>query len=365
MTPSTPSTLAAEVERLEIWVAGRNGLMLRLGLLAAMLVSVAGLIFDGGFPWPLAILCAVVVWVGIPMAGMRAWLKPHKYTGRHLLRVALALGLLSYGGAVVGFLAVRMVAPGGIGPDPLWHAVKAAGTSSLPALVMALTAVLLMMWVVAQIRSTSDRHELARLKLVQERDAAARHAAEARLNLLQAQIQPHFIFNTLAALQHWVDSGDVRAGPLLRTLTAFLRSSTELMGQTEVTLDVEADIVRQYLQIMQARLGDRLRFEVDIGADCRAATLPPGLVLTLVENAIEHGISPALAGGTVSLSAARDGDEVVIRVRDDGVGLGPQWQDGIGLANCRERLRHHGAGTLEVRAQSTGTEAVLRLREAR
>lgn len=358
--------LAAESRRIDEWLYSRAAIGLWLGLLSAFVASIAGL-RAGGFPWPLAIGSALIVWIGLPAVALGAWLQPQKFSARRLWRNALTIGGLAYAGAFCGFLVGRIVRYGGLHTETLADALWKAATASLPLLLVLLGAMLGLLGGVAQIRAWRDRRELERLTLVQDRDAAARRAAEARLQLLQAQIQPHFIFNTLAALQHWVDVGDPRAPALLRTLTAFLRGSTELLGRDTVTVGEEFEATGQYLQIMQARLGDRLRTELRLDPACADRPLPPGLLLTLVENAVEHGISPSLGGGTVQVAVDGDAHGTTIRVRDDGVGLAPQWRDGTGLANCRERLRHHGdgQGALDLHALDRGTEAVLRLpREA-
>jgi LytS/YehU family sensor histidine kinase len=218
-------------------------------------------------------------------------------------------------------------------------------------------------WAMARLRRRRLEREVTELRLAQERDASAREVAEARLRLLQAQVHPHFVFNTLAAVQHWVDQGDARAAPLLRALTAFLRGSTEMLGRERTTLGEEAAMVGHYLAIMQARLGQRLRSHVEVPSGLAATELPPGLLLTLVENALEHGIEPALAGGTVTVLAELDesGSTVRVRVRDDGLGLPASWQEGVGLSNCRQRLVHHfgSSARLDVHAREPGTEAVM------
>lgn len=203
-----------------------------------------------------------------------------------------------------------------------------------------LLVVVLSVWGAAQVRQWQGRRELTHLRLVQERDAAARQAAESRLHLLQAQIQPHFLFNTLAALQHWVNEGDSRAGPLLADLTAFLRGSTALLAEAEVPLVREVEAARQYLRILQARLGERLSFAVEVDAACAQRQLPAGILLTLVENAVEHGIAPALRGGHVEVRVRCDAGVLALEVRDNGTGLAEPLVEGLGLSNCRERLRH-------------------------
>lgn len=359
-----PPAMAAEVERLDRWLYSRHGLWLWAGLLAALLATITGLVVDGHLPLPLALGSALILWIGLPLVALGAWLQPHKFTTRRLLRNALSIGALAYGGAIVSFLVGRIVRFGGLQTETLGDALWRSAVATLPVLLIGVAGMAALLWGVAQVRGAQDRQALARLSLERERDAAARRAAEARLQLLQAQIQPHFIFNTLAALQHWVDLGDPRAAELLRTLTAFLRGSTELLGRDQTTLGEEFEVVTQYLRIMQARLGDRLRTDLQLDPACASRPLPPGLLLTLVENAVEHGISPSLSGGTVQVAVLCDANgSSTVTVRDDGVGLAAQWQDGTGLANCRERLRHHGEGrgTLTLQALQPGAEAVLRL----
>ncbi len=343
--------LREQAEMIDRFLYSRRGLGVWLGLAVAVAASVLGL-RGAGMPLALAVCISLMVWLALPMMLLAAWLVPDRVARPRpagwLPRV-LALGLA---GALLGFVVGHVGKTGGLEPAALAEALFAKAGVLLPAALVGMAAVLAPMWLVARVR----------LELLQ-RAQAERRAAESRLKLLQAQVQPHFVFNTLAALQHWVDTGDARAPGLLRALTAFLRGSTELLGRDTVTLADEAEIVRQYLEIMQARLGERLRHAVSVVPDVASTRLPPGLLLTLVENAVEHGIAPGLAGGTVRLQAAREGGAVVVRVRDDGVGLAPQWQPGTGLANCRERLKLLG-GTLELRPAEPGTEAVLTLPEA-
>ena len=341
-----PPEQREQAELLDRFLYSRNGLGVWLGLLGALLGSVAGL-RHLDMPWPLALLLALIVWVGLPVALLGAWLQPAKFAFAELRRrllVALALGLL---GALTGFAVGHLGRHGTLDLARLGEELLGKGLLLAP-LAMAVTVGLLgLQWGLARVREellARARHE--------------RQASEARLKLLQAQVQPHFVFNTLAALQHWVDTGDARAPALLRSLSAFLRGSTELLGRERVGLGEELAIVREYLQVMQARLGERLRFEIDPGAGLAELPLPPGLLLTLVENAVEHGVGPALAGGTVHIEARRAGAELQLRVHDDGAGLPAGWQPGTGLANVRERLAHHG-GRLELSDAAPGTEALI------
>jgi hypothetical protein len=339
-----PEHLRADAERIDQWLYGPGGAGLALGLAGAVGGTTAGLV-AANLPWKLALVLSVVAWVCMALSLLAAWLQPEKFSARKLLRASAKIVALGYGGALCGFLFGRFLRRGDLGTETLGQALRAAAAEATPLLLALLLAVLLAVWGVAQVKRVQVQRELTHLRLVQERDAAARQAAESQLHLLQAQIQPHFLFNTLAALQHWVDAGDPRAGPLLRDLTGFLRGSTALLAQAEVPLADEAEAARQYLRILQARLGARLQFSIDIDTASGARTLPAGILLTLVENAVEHGISPALHGGTVQVLAHTQGPVLALEVRDNGAGLASPLTEGLGLANCRQRL-HHRYGAL-------------------
>ncbi len=200
----------------------------------------------------------------------------------------------------------------------------------------------------------------ARLRELDERERVADMASQ----LAAAQIQPHFLFNSLASLQHWVQVKDDRAAPLLDSLTAYLRDTLPLFNQRMLRLGDEAQAVRRYLEVMQLRLGERLRFAIDIEPTVAAAQMPPGLLLTLVENAIEHGVQASLHGAEVRLSARRHpGARVMIEVHDSGPGLAPATASattttttGVGLANSRTRLQQAfgAAASLTLRAAPAG-----------
>jgi signal transduction histidine kinase len=174
----------------------------------------------------------------------------------------------------------------------------------------------------------------ARLKELAERDEAVRLAHR----LSAAQLQPHFLFNTLASIQHWVDTGDRRAGATLRSLTDYLRALLPMFEQSLHPLADELAAMQRYLEVMQARLGPQLRWRFE-GAAPAHAQLPPGLALTLLENAVEHGVQASLHGAEVVVRCSVLGDAVRLDVLDTGPGLAMPHVDGVGLRNCRERLR--------------------------
>ncbi|WP_374658955.1 sensor histidine kinase [Inhella sp.] len=177
--------------------------------------------------------------------------------------------------------------------------------------------------------------------------------------LATAQIHPHFVFNTLASLTHWVESGDARAAPLLRDFSAYLRATLPMFEREQQPLAEELELVRRYLTIMQARMGERLQWQVEHDASLDALPLPPGSLLTLVENAVTHGIEPSLRGGRIEVHTA-PGRPACITVRNTGEDLDPSAPEGLGLSNTRERLVALGAG-LQLRALHPGCEAVITL----
>jgi signal transduction histidine kinase len=357
--------LRQEVERLDRWLYSRRGLVAWAGLLVAVAGTVAALMMWVGMSADASVGLALVCWFTLLLILGGAWLTPDQYVGAHPRAWnQWVKGLL---GGVVGMVVGITIAAAVSGElSDLLDGPKVVNAlwKGLPWLLAVIAVMWLVTGLVARLSRWRLQVQMRSLQLAAERDAAAREVAEARLRLLQAQIHPHFIFNTLSAVQHWVDAGDTRASPLLRDLTAFLRGATEMLGRERSTLGEEVAMVSHYLSIMQARLGQRLTSRVDVPPELARLKLPPGLLLTLVENAVEHGIEPALAGGCVSVAARADPGtrEVTVRVHDDGMGLAPGWQEGVGLANCRQRLTHHfgASGRLDLLPLERGTTALMR-----
>ncbi|MFG6447507.1 sensor histidine kinase [Roseateles sp. BYS180W] len=167
-----------------------------------------------------------------------------------------------------------------------------------------------------------------------------RRATEAQLQLLQAQMEPHFLFNTLANVQALIEDEPARAQAMLGAFTTYLRASLQGLRQGAGTLGAELDLLRAYLAVLQQRMGPRLRVQVEVDEALLALPLPPLLLQPLVENAVHHGVEPKLEGGTVWVRAWREGERLELEVRDDGVGLGASRRGGHGLAlqNLRARL---------------------------
>jgi sensor histidine kinase YesM len=331
-----PPALMAQAIALDELLYSRRGLGVWLGFFGSMAGGAFGL-KAAGLGWGWAIGLSVFIVSAISFALLSTWLRPEQFTARSMRRVGVIVILAAFSGTIVGVLMRSATSA----QTPLtWERLADVLWRTAPLQLLVGLALLLLMYVTAAARRHLLSREMAQLRAEQERDAAARQAAEAQLKLLRAQIQPHFIFNTLSALQHWVDTADPRAPALLRSLTGFLRSSTELLARDETKLGDEVAMVRHYLAVMTQRLGDRLQHEVTLDPALAAVVMPPGVLLTLVENAIEHGISPVLAGGHLDVRITAIDARCTIHVSDDGAGIDAGAQDGLGLTNVRERLHH-------------------------
>ncbi|MES2295763.1 MAG: histidine kinase [Pseudomonadota bacterium] len=199
-------------------------------------------------------------------------------------------------------------------------------------------------------------------------EQAARHASEralleARLTALQGQIEPHFLFNTLANVQYLLKRDADKAGSMMEHLIAYLRATLPEMRQVQTPLAQELTRVRAYLDIMQIRMGERLHYQIDCPSELEAVPILPLSLATLVENALQHGLENKPGGGSIHVSAWREHGRVCVAVDDDGPGFSETGgSGGVGLRNLRERLQALYAGaasfTLEARA-SGGVRACL------
>jgi LytS/YehU family sensor histidine kinase len=212
--------------------------------------------------------------------------------------------------------------------------------------------------------STMERLASARAQA----EAAQRQASEQHLRALQAQLEPHMLFNTLANLRVLIGTDPARAQAMLDRLIAFLRATLGASRGGRQTLAAEFERIADYLALMQVRMGARLRTQLDLPDSLRDIEVPPLLLQPLVENSLKHGLEPQIAGGRVKIEARRDGECLVLSVHDSGIGLhGAKPQDGgahFGLQQVRERLHTlYGAQAgLELHdAPAGGTLALIRL----
>jgi LytS/YehU family sensor histidine kinase len=193
-----------------------------------------------------------------------------------------------------------------------------------------------------------------------------RGAAEARLKLLQAQIEPHFLFNTLANLQALIGSDPQRAQAMLGHLDGYLRATLASTRNDQCTLAEEFARLRGYLEILAIRMGPRLAYSLDLPEALATATMPPMLLQPLVENAIKHGLEPKLDGGDLRVAASAEGGQLVLKVEDSGLGFGAASTSGtgVGLLHVKERLAavYGNAATAEIgETPAGGVRITLRL----
>jgi hypothetical protein len=179
-----------------------------------------------------------------------------------------------------------------------------------------------------------------------EAEALKRQLVEARLNTMQAQVEPHFLFNTLASIDHLIEVDPKRASQMQKNLIALLRATMPTMreangGSNLRDLKREMAVVRPYLEILQVRMEERLSTELDVPEGLMSAEFPPMIIQGLVENAIKHGLEPKPEGGHLRVSARIEHGKLVVEVADTGLGFGRAATSGtgVGLANTRERLQ--------------------------
>lgn len=184
----------------------------------------------------------------------------------------------------------------------------------------------------------SEHRRSARAALALDGESRERQLAELRLALLQAQIEPHFIYNTLGNVQLLLRTSPHDADRMLDSLIRFLKSAIADMRGGSSTLGQELARATAYFDIMKFRMAERLHHEIHVAPDLHSMSIPPLGLMTLVENAVEHGLSPKSQGGTVKIEGRRIGNAYRLCVIDDGVGFNDEAGDGVGLYNLRERL---------------------------
>jgi len=214
------------------------------------------------------------------------------------------------------------------------------------------------------------RAQAAQATEMAEAESLKRQLAEARMATMQAQVEPHFLFNTLASIEHLIETDPPKAGRMQRALIDLLRATMPALRDGGVavnrTLGQEQAVIEPYLAILKIRMDERLETSVDIPEGLHSAECPPMVLQMLVENAIKHGLEPQPQGGLLHVQAAVVDGDLRLTVSDSGVGLRAGWQEssGTGLKNIRERLalRYGAAAQLGVEPrEGGGTRVVVRL----
>ena len=276
------------------------------------------------------------------------------------LAVTLAYAILGTGITTATFFVMSLL-PGNSSMKNWVGSPKQFGYSF--ALSLCISVVLSFIW----------RRRLSELSgqidLAEERErasAAERAAAEASLRALQAQIEPHFLFNTLANVTGLIHTQPDKAKQMLEQFIAYLRATLAATREHETTLGADFEMMKTFLSILQIRMGDRLKVRFDLADDLRDISVPPMLLQPLVENAIKHGLEPKIEGGEVALSAKRVGDKIAITVADTGLGFQNSTSNGIGLKNVRERVKqlYGDAGSVSIEEnQPCGTRIMITFTE--
>ena len=189
------------------------------------------------------------------------------------------------------------------------------------------------------LREKHARDEARLHRAEAERQQLEKNVLEAKLQLMQAQVEPHFLFNTLANVQHLVETDAAAASRMLDSLIQYLRAALPQMREAATTLRRELEMARAFLEIHRIRMGTRLEFSIDAPAHLLDVPFPPMMLLSLVENALKHGVDPCCECSSVVIRAVHANGRLTVSVADTGEGIVPKKGGGVGLANIRERLK--------------------------
>ena len=248
-------------------------------------------------------------------------------------------------------------------PQLMTSALSPQGATSILLLTVIISATL------AAVFFARERQAKAEAAFERERargETAERQTKAAQLKLLEAQIEPHFLYNTLANVISLIDAEPATAKHMIERLIDYLRRAAVISDGADATLGHQVDLLRAYLDLIVLRMGSRLSYRIDVPPELAALPLPPMLLQPVVENAIKHGIEPKISGGEVSVTARRQGHRLLLAVTDDGLGVRTTrgaGSTGLGLANLRARLSTmHGAhATLAIEDRQPGTRVTIDL----
>jgi signal transduction histidine kinase len=336
----------------------------RLWIASAKLIagfSLAGLLVHLLVPstlsLPVVVMAANMLGFCALMAVVSVWFNYRKVANRKLQLAGFIIGC-AIAGALVG-VATAVGAGDKDAVDVLAKLPRTLAIITLGAGGLVVAPLL----IIGALRNRRYEALTVQLQLDAERERMARELSESQLRLLRAQIEPHFLFNTLGAVQQLAEQGAPRAAELTANLIDFLRASLAEMRNEQASLGDEFRMIEAYLKVMQARLGERLRYSVSLPEALAHVSVPSMVLLTLVENAIKHGIEPALRGGEVQVSGQQAGDKIAIRIRDTGAGMSPVPGAGVGLDNVRRRLQlaYGGGASLALEDHGDGVVAEVTL----
>jgi signal transduction histidine kinase len=339
MTAALSMTIGGAISLVQVMLLGRARV---LDAVLPMIVigNMVGFLVHGGL-------------VGLALL-LRGW--PHRQTGpvRSVYYISV-VAVLSVIGIALGNDVLQ-------GRNPLHYLDDYAELAPIVPFALVMSLLMLVLTTVAQRRAQA---ELQQVRQREEIAATAQLLTEAKLRALQAQIEPHFLYNTLANVLSLIDTQPAQARHMLERFIDFLRASLHASRADSATVGAELDLAAAYLDVLAVRMGQRLRYRIEADDAARAATIAPMLIQPLVENAVMHGLEPKVAGGTIVLRAHVVDGHLAIEVADDGVGIGnapPRSGGGVGMANVKARAQSvHGAAAQVQLLENPGGGAIVRL----
>ncbi|MBV1776319.1 histidine kinase [Burkholderiaceae bacterium DAT-1] len=237
-------------------------------------------------------------------------------------------------GYPVGMILSRVIVNG---LHSTWHDLSIESLRSI-AIAALMACVIIAISNYVNLRDLRSRERLAREQ--EQRATSERHAMEAELRMLQAQIEPHFLYNTLGGVVSLIEIDPTRARIMLERFIDYLRASLNASRHEHATLADELKTIRALLDILALRMGARLRYRIEVADELLSHPCPPMLIQPLVENAIKHGLEPKIEGGEVCICARQTPGQLIIEISDTGMGLDAAPTSGtrVGLSNLRQRL---------------------------
>lgn len=288
------------------------------------------------------------------LAGRRVPFEQSRWAGPLVTHIALSVALTALHGVLVSTVRVGLQAASGL--QPQWTA------SVIEHFLRSVDLYVPVYWGLLGLQHAVDYGRAVHARDLVTAQVETR-LVEAQLQTLQRQVHPHFLFNTLHGISALVHANPDKADQMIERLSDMLRIALATSERQVVPLRQELEFLRAYLAIEEVNLGDRLRVEIDVDGAVEEARVPTLMLQPLVENAVRHGLSPRAAGGTVQVSAAARAGTLVVRVGDDGVGLGPGVHGhGLGVSNTRARLAalYGRAASLTIAPRAGGgTEVVV------
>ncbi len=295
--------------------------------------------FSGEERWVIAIILPLIVVALVGFGLLSVWLQPTRIDcqSNGWFKLALIAAGFSLVGAVFGGFIGKLVKDGvqGLAEPELLRL-------ALPVLIGGLVAGVIyaaLTVAVLQMRRNLLARRNAQLRKLAADERLARQLTDAKLRLMQAQVEPHFLFNTLASVQHLAETKSPEAAKLTAQLITFLRGGLSGLREEFTTVEREFAMAASYLEIMKTRMGERLDLSLELPPDLANQNVPPAMLISLLENAIKHGLEPTPEGGHISLVAQKIADKLIIRVTDTGCSeRASLLNSGVGLTNICERL---------------------------